>query len=426
MARIYRSGTKVMELSLQHAAVQALDADDPLAHKREAFHLPAGKIYLDGNSLGALPLTAIERMQTTMHQQWGEDLISSWNSHGWIDLPQQAGEKIAPLIGAASGQVICCDSISVNLFKLLATALHQRDDRHIILSAVDNFPTDLYMAQGMAALRGGNGCRLQVVNEGNLADAINDKVAVVLLSHVNFRSGYILPMQEITAAAHAAGALVIWDLAHSAGALPVELDACEADFAVGCGYKYLNGGPGAPAFIYAAKRHHRALQQPLSGWMGHRDPFAFDPVYAPAGGMLQFLSGTPPILSMAALDAALDVFADTSIADLREKSMALGTLFVELVNQCELATTLQLRSPEQSRQRGSQLAFSHPAAYGLCQALIERGVIVDFREPDILRLGFSPLYTSYMDIWNAVEHLRGVIAAGEQHDPRWQQRQKVT
>jgi len=248
----------------------------------------------------------------------------------------------------------------------------------------------------------------------------------VLLSHVNFRSGYVLPMREITAAAHDAGALVIWDLAHSAGALPVELDACEADFAVGCGYKYLNGGPGAPAFIYAARRHHSSLQQPLSGWMGHSDPFAFDPVYTPADGMSQFLSGTPPILSMASLDAALDVFADTSVASLRQKSLALGTLFVDLVNQCELAESLQLYSPEQPEQRGSQLAFSHPAAYGLCQALIERGVIADFREPDILRVGFSPLYTSYMDIWNAVEQLRAAIAAGEQLDSRWQQRQKVT
>lgn len=406
--------------------VQALDQDDALTHKRAAFHLDEGKIYLDGNSLGALPRVAIDRIQATLQQQWGEDLISSWNKHGWIDLPQRVGEKIAPLVGAAPGQVICCDSISVNLFKLLATALSMRPDRSVVLSVGDNFPTDLYMAQGLAALGGDTQCQLQQVAEHELVAAINADVAVVMLSHVNFRSGYILPMREITAAAHAAGALVIWDLAHSAGALPVELDACEVDLAVGCGYKYLNGGPGAPAFLYAAARHHANIQQPLSGWMGHRDPFAFDPVYAPGEGMLQFLCGTPPILSMTALDAALDVFSDTSMAALRQKSMALGELFVALVAQCELAESLDLRSPALPGERGSQLAWSHPAAHGLCQAWIEHGVTADFREPDILRVGFSPLYTSFTDIWEAVERLRTVIGRGAHLDARWQRRQKVT
>jgi kynureninase len=407
--------------------IKAMDAADPLAHKRAEFQLPAGKIYLDGNSLGALPLAVIDRLQATVLEQWGEDLISSWNKHAWIDLPERVGEKIAHLtLGAAPGQVICCDSISVNLFKLLASAIKLRPGRRVVLSAADNFPTDLYMVQGLESLVGESTSQLQQAAESDLVQTIDETVAVVLLSHVNFRSGAILPMSAITAAAHAAGALVIWDLAHSAGALPVELDKCQVDFAVGCGYKYLNGGPGAPAFIYAAKRHHSNIQQPLTGWMGHRDPFAFDPHYQAAEGMAQFMCGTPPILSLAALDAALDVLADTKSAQRRHKSIALGQLFVDLVSQCELADVLQLQSPADSEQRGSQLAWSHPEAYGLCQAWIEHGVTADFREPDILRVGFSPLYTSYMDIYEAIERLRAVMASGAHLDPRWQHRHKVT
>jgi kynureninase len=408
------------------STIKAMDAADPLAHKRAEFKLRAGCIYLDGNSLGALPLAVIDRLHATVTQQWGDDLISSWNSHDWIDLPQGVGEKIAPLIGAGPGQVICCDSISVNLFKLLACAMQMRPGRTVILSAVDNFPTDLYMVQGLAGLKGEHNCTLSQVVESELLDAIDETVAVVMLSHVNFRSGQIMSLQAITQAAHAAGALVIWDLAHSAGALPVELDSCEVDFAVGCGYKYLNGGPGAPAFVYAAKRHHAAIQQPLSGWMGHRDPFAFDPLYKPGEGMLQFLCGTPPILSLAALDAALDVFADTNSEQRRRKSTALGALFVDLIHQCELADSLQLYSPTDPEQRGSQLAWRHAEAYGLCQAWIEHEVTADFREPDILRVGFSPLYTSFMDIYEAIERLRRIVASGAHLDSRWQQRQKVT
>ena len=408
------------------SAVIALDRDDPLAGKRSAFQLPADKVYLDGNSLGALPVAVTGSMQATLLEHWGEDQISSWNNHGWIDLPQRAGEKIAPLIGAAEGQVICCDSISVNLFKLLAAALAMRPRRGVILSAQDNFPTDLYMAQGIGKLLGEARCHLHQVPTSQIMSAIDSKVAVVMLSHVDFRSGKILPMREITAAAHAAGALVIWDLAHSAGVLPVTVDADHVDFAVGCGYKYLNGGPGAPAFVYAAARHHAQIQQPLCGWMGHRDPFSFEPNYAAAEGMQQFLCGTPPVLSMVALDAALDVFADVSVADLRNKSIALGELFVELVMQCELAELLTLRSPAKPDERGSQLAWSHPAAYGLCQAWIEQGVTADFREPDLLRVGFSPLYSSFSDVWVAIERLRAVVSQGAHLDPRWQQKNRVT
>lgn len=407
-------------------AISELDRLDPLARQRDAFALPRDKIYLDGNSLGALPRAAVARVQDTLQQQWGADLIASWNRHGWIDLPLQVGEKIAPLVGAAPGQVICADSISVNLFKLLSVVSLLRPERPVILSAADNFPTDLYMVQGLSRLLGEQRLRLVQVAEEEIVDALSDQVAAVLLSHVNFRSGRILPMADISSAAHAAGALAIWDLAHSAGAMPVALDQCDVDFAVGCGYKFFNGGPGAPAWVYAARRHQDAVQQPLSGWMGHRAPFAFDPEYEAAPGMLQYLCGTPPILSMAALDAALDLFAEVDMEALRAKSVALGTLFLELLQKTELAAELRLLSPSESEQRGSQLAFSHPQGYGLVQAWIERGVVADFREPDVLRVGFAPLYNSYGDIWQALEALREVVAGREHLDPRWSERQKVT
>ncbi|MDJ0877703.1 MAG: kynureninase [Halieaceae bacterium] len=411
---------------INREAVAELDRLDPLALLRDAFALPRDRIYLDGNSLGALPRAAVSRVQDTVQQQWGADLISSWNRHGWIDLPQAVGEKIAPLVGAAPGQVICADSISVNLFKLLSVVSMLRPDRSVVLSAADNFPTDLYMVQGLSGLLGEQRLRLVQVAEAEIADALNEQVAAVLLSHVNFRTGRILPMAGITAAAHAVGALTVWDLAHSAGAMPVALDDCQADFAVGCGYKFFNGGPGAPAWVYAAERHQGSVQQPLSGWMGHRAPFDFDPDYQAAAGMLQYLCGTPPILSMAALDAALDLFADIDMEALRAKSVALGTLFLELLDKTELAGQLRLLSPADPAERGSQLAFSHPEAYGLVQAWIERGVVADFREPDVLRVGFAPLYNSYGDIWEALESLRAVVATGEHMDPRWAQRQKVT
>ena len=408
------------------ADVAGLDERDPLAHKRLEFELPVDRVYLDGNSLGALPRAVSARLQQTLDQQWGCDLIESWTKHDWINLPVSVGEKIAPLIGAAPGQVACADSISVNLFKLLAVALALRPGRSGVLSASDNFPTDLYMAQGLEGLGVEGSCRLLQVAEADIAAALDDRVAVLLLSHVNFRSGRLLPMQELTAAAHEAGALVIWDLAHSAGAMPVALDECGVDFAVGCGYKYFNGGPGAPAFLYVADRHQDTVSQPLSGWMGHRAPFEFNPLYEPAVGVTRYLCGTPPILSMSALDAALDLFGDVDMAALRNKSLALGTLFTELVEQSPLAGELNLFSPAEPEARGSQLSWSHAEAYGLVQALIERGVVTDFREPDLLRVGFSPLYNSHADVYRAVETLAAVIAAGEHLDSRWQTRKQVT
>jgi kynureninase len=403
-----------------------LDRDDPLAHLRSQFELPTGRIYLDGNSLGALPLAVKSRLADVVAGQWGQDLIASWNRHHWIDLPITLGERIAPLVGAAPGQVLCTDSISVNLFKLLAVALQLRPGRRVILSQQDNFPTDLYMAEGLAGLLGNSRCESRAVPEARLLDSLDDSVAVLMLTQVNFRTGHLHDMQEITAAAQRAGALVLWDLAHSAGALPVELDACAVDMAVGCGYKYLNGGPGAPAFLYLAQRHQDQVQQPLSGWMGHQRAFDFDPRYEPASGIARFLSGTPGILGMAALDAALDVFAGLELAQLRRKSLTMTRLFMDAVTAEPALAELGCLTPRADARRGSQVSLCHPHGYAIAQALIERGIIVDFRAPDIIRFGFAPLYNSYIELGTAVTALVDIVAHRHYEAPRFQLRSRVT
>jgi len=406
--------------------VQELDRNDPLADKRLEFALPGNIIYLDGNSLGALPSVALERSHHVMEQQWGRNLVTSWNTHQWIDLPTKVGEKIAPLLGAACGQVICCDSTSVNLFKLLCTALGMQQNRRVVVSQKDNFPADLYMAQGLSQISQGNYCELEVFEDTDLEARLDATVAVLMLTHVNFRTGKLHDMRRLTELAHEKGILVIWDLAHSTGALPLMLDEWGVDFAVGCGYKYLNGGPGAPAFIYAAERHHPSIKQPLSGWMGHAAPFAFAQNYQAAPGVQQFLCGTPPILSMSVMDAALSVFEDVDMQVLRNKSIGLSELFLQLVEGSEAMHELKLISPRERRERGSQLAFAHPKAFSICQALIERGVIADFRAPDVLRFGFAPLYLSYQDIWKAVHTLTGIMTNKIYHGDKYSQPQKVT
>ena len=408
------------------SAIQQADAQDPLACKRDEFALKTGQIYLDGNSLGALPKAARQRAMDVVEQQWGDDLITSWNRHQWIDLPVSVGEKIAPLIGAEAGQVICCDSISVNLFKLLACALNMQPGRHRVISQKDNFPTDLYMVEGISRFVGEKNCELHLVEAQHIEAALDDSVAVLMLTHVNFRSGQIHDMQRLTRLAHQKGILVIWDLAHSAGALPVHLDACNVDFAVGCGYKYLNGGPGAPAFVYAAKRHHANLTQPLQGWMGHAKPFAFDHRYQPAQGMQCFLVGTPAVLSMAVLDEALNVFDGVDMSLVRRKSVQQSELFIQLLEASFELGEFTLASPEDASQRGSQVSVSNHHAYAICQALIAQGVIADFRAPDILRFGFTPLYTSYEDVWNAAAHLRRIMTEKTYLQPAFQVKAKVT
>ncbi len=413
-------------MSTSRAVCVALDAEDPLKDCRSSFVLPEGVIYLDGNSLGALPKAVPAALKTLTEQEWGRDLIGGWNQHGWIDLGREVGAKLAPLLGARAEEVIAADSISVNLFKLLAAALRLRPGRRVILSSAENFPTDLYVAQGLEALLERSRCELKLVPEAQLAGALDDSVAVLMATHVNFRSGRLLDMAGLTSAAHEVGALVLWDLAHSAGALPLALDELAVDLAVGCGYKYLNGGPGAPAYAYVAARHLDALEQPLSGWMGHADPFAFSPSYEPAPGIERLQAGTPSVLAMRALSAALDLWKGVDMARVRAKSLALAALFLELVESSSALADLELRSPRAADERGSQLSFAHAEGYAMVQALIAEGVIGDFRAPDLLRFGFTPLYLRYVDVWDAVAGLERIVVEGRHREPQFQKRARVT
>jgi len=412
-----------MTITLQ--TCREMDAADPLARSHDAFVLPAGVVYLDGNSLGALPRQAEERVRAVMTQQWGKDLIKSWNVHDWIGAPARIGAKIARLIGAKPSEVLVADSTSLNVFKALHAALCLRPERRVILSDDGNFPTDLYMAQGLTELLGATH-RLKIVPSGEIASALTEDVAVLMLTEVDYRTGRLFDMATLTKAAHDMGVLTLWDLAHSAGAFPVDLNGCGADFAVGCGYKYLNGGPGAPAFIYVAERWQGSAEQPLFGWMGHDAPFAFDLDYRPRPGIARFLVGTPPILSLTALEAGLDLFAEVELEALRRKSGALGDLFIALVEQELAGSGLALASPRRAAERGSQVSYRHPEGYPIMQALIARGVIGDFRAPDILRFGFAPLYVSFTDIWNAVAQLVAVIAGQEWRKPEFRRRAAVT
>jgi kynureninase len=412
-----------MSIALQDC--RAMDAADPLAKCRDEFALPAGVVYLDGNSLGALPRQAERRVREVMTRQWGQDLIKSWNLHDWIGAPARAGAKIARLIGAKPNEVVVADSTSLNVFKALHAALRLRPGRHVILSDEGNFPTDLYMAQGLTQVLGSTHA-LKIVSPDRIASALTDDVAVLMLTEVDYRSGRLHDMAALTRAAHEKGALTLWDLAHSAGAFPVDLNGSGADFAVGCGYKYLNGGPGAPAFIFVAERWQGSAEQPLFGWMGHDAPFAFDLDYRPRPGIDRFLVGTPPILSLTALEAGLDLFADVELGALRRKSGALGDLFIALVEQELPGSGLALASPRNAAERGSQVSFRHPEGYPIMQALIARGVIGDFRAPDILRFGFAPLYVSFADVWNAVAQLAAVMAGMEWQRPEFRRRAAVT
>ncbi|TQV80743.1 kynureninase [Denitrobaculum tricleocarpae] len=401
------------------------DRNDPLGPMRAQFRIPAGTIYLDGNSLGPMPRTTPERVAKAVEEEWGEDLIRSWNKHGWIELPQRCGAKIADLIGAAAHEVVVADSTSVNLFKLLAAALRLRPDRRVILSDTGNFPTDLYVAQGLIELLD-KGHELRLVEPEKALEAIDDSVALVMLTQTDYRSGRRHNMAEITSKAHGVGALVLWDLAHSAGAFPVDLRGAKADFAVGCGYKYLNGGPGAPAFLFVAEQHQNQVRPPLSGWMGHEAPFQFDRDYRPAAGISRNLCGTPAILSMTALDAGLDILQKAGMTAIREKSVRMTELFIELMETHCADFGFELFSPRDPEIRGSQVSFRHQQGYPIMAALIEQDVIGDFRAPDILRFGFTPLYLRYGDIWDAVQILRDIMTEGSWDQPKFHKRQAVT
>lgn len=413
-------------MTITHADLAALDRHDPLAGFRDAFQLEAGLVYLDGNSLGPLLKSVARRVTEVVANEWGQGLIRSWNLHDWIELPQRIGDKIAPLIGAKPGEVIVADSTSVNLFKLLAAGLSLQPERTVVLSARDNFPTDLYMAEGLAGLIGSERCSLRLSDPENLLDAIDERTAMVMLTHVDFRSGRMFDMQAVTRAAHESGALVVWDLAHSAGAVPVNLNECDVDMAVGCGYKFLNGGPGAPAFVFVAERHQPVVQQPLSGWMGHDDPFAFSSGYAPAAGMKRFLSGTPAVIGHAALDSAMDLWQQVDVGQVREKSLRLGDCLIELMENEPALGGFELASPRSGNLRGSQVSFAHPDGYAIMQALIDDLVIGDFRAPDLLRFGLTPLYTRYVDIGEAVSRLADIMTSKRHRQPRYQLRNTVT
>lgn len=398
-----------------------LDASDPLRAFRERFSLPQGVVYLDGNSLGALPKDTPARLEQVVRGEWGEGLIRSWNDADWINLPQRVGAKIAPLIGAQADEVIACDSVSVNLFKLIGAALSMQPQRKVILSEPGNFPTDLYMiagleAQGLATRR--------LASRERIEAALDESVALLLLTHVHYKYGEPFDMVALTKAAHDVGALVLWDLSHSGGALPVDLNAANADFAVGCGYKYLNGGPGAPAYAYVARRHQEALSQPLTGWMGHAAPFAFTDDYTPAPGIDRLLAGTPGILGLAALEVGVDLIAEIGVDRLASKSRALSEFFRQAV--ADRLPDLELVSSPDPMARGSQLSFRHTQAYAICQALIARGIIGDFRDPDILRFGFAPAYVSFEDVFGAACALADVIVTGEWRRPEFQERAAVT
>ncbi|MDP5102801.1 MAG: kynureninase [Erythrobacter sp.] len=397
------------------------DAADPLARYRAHFTLPEGVVYLDGNSLGALPKATPAALARVVEQEWGEGLIRSWNSAGWFEAARRIGSKIAPLIGAAPNEVVACDTVSVNLFKLIAAALAMRPGRKVILSEPGNFPTDIYMVQGLE--RQGLATRRLAPRE-EITAALDDDVALLMLTHAHYKTGELFDMAALTEAAHAAGAFVLWDLSHSTGALPVDLNGVGADFATGCGYKYLNGGPGAPAFAYVAERHHADLEQPLTGWFGHARPFAFSDDYEAAPGIEQMQCGTSPILGLTALEVGVDLIAEIGIGRLHGKSQALSEFFLECL--MALDVQLDLISPPASGARGSHISFRHPDAYAICQALIARGVIGDFRDPDVLRLGFAPAYLRFADIAAAARHLADVLESGEWQRDEFSQRAAVT
>ncbi|HVH65047.1 MAG TPA: kynureninase [Candidatus Acidoferrum sp.] len=402
----------------------SFDRQDPLARFRDEFALPDNVIYLDGNSLGALPRTTVSRVNEIVTEEWGNGLIRSWNAAHWIEAPRRIGDKIANLIGAQPGEVIVADSTSVNLFKLLAEGLKLQPERHFILTETNNFPTDLYVAQGLIQLLGKYA--LRAVDRGQLEHAIDGSVAVVMLTHVDYTTGEIHDMRRITAAAHKYGALMLWDLSHSAGVVPLDLNACDVDLAVGCGYKYLNGGPGAPAYLFIASALQEAVRPPISGWMGHAAPFEFERDYRPAAGIARQLAGSPPIISMLALEVAIDLWLRVDQQEVRRKSMALGDLFIRLVDETCRGLGVDVASPRDPTMRGSQVSLRHRQAYPVMRALIDAGVIGDFRTPDLMRFGFAPLYTRYVDVFDAVRCLHQVLTSKAWQRPEYATRLTVT
>ncbi|HWD95287.1 MAG TPA: kynureninase [Acidimicrobiales bacterium] len=401
-----------------------MDTADELAALRDQFSLAEGEIYLDGNSLGPVSRDVSVRVNEVVSDEWAKGLVRSWNDAGWMDMPISLGDRIAPLIGAKSGEVLVADTLTFMLAKLIGGALDQRRDRHVVLTDRDNFHSDLYIVEAMAA-RAGRPITVKAMARVDIPAALNDDVALVMLTHVDFRSGEMLDLHSITRAVHDVGALMLWDFAHSTGAVPLDVEGAGVDFAAGCGYKYLNGGPGAPAFCYVRTAWQGQLENPLPGWLGHARPFDFEPSYEAAPGMRAFVTSSPSIVALAALDGALNVFDHASMAQIRSKSLGLTDLFIELI-EARLANVFDLVTPREHAQRGSQVSLAHPEAYGIVQALIARGVIGDFRAPDIARFGFTPLYLRFIDVYDAADMLCDVMETKAYLEPAFRVRKPVT
>ncbi len=402
----------------------ALDATDELAPLRREFRLDDKVIYLDGNSLGPVCERTRARVQETIDQEWAEGLVTSWNAAGWMATPTRLGNRLAALIGARSGEVLVADTLTFCLAKLIGGALDQRPDRHVVLTDAANFHSDIYIVEAMAK-RAGRPVTVKAIRREALTQELDDDVALVMLTHVDYRTGEMLDMKDITSKVHALGALMLWDLAHSAGAVPVDLTDADADFAAGCTYKYLNGGPGAPGFLYVRSSWQGVLENPLPGWLGHARPFDFELVYEPAQGMQAFVTSSPSIIALAALDGALDVWDHATMSQVRAKSLALTDLFIQLVDE-RLPGQFDVVTPLDHALRGSQVSLRHSDGYAIIQALIESGVIGDFRAPDICRFGFTPLYVRYIDVYEAVDRMVEVMAVGSFRDPRFAVRHAVT
>ena len=408
------------------ADLKHLDKQDPLSKYREEFFLPKNTIYFDGNSLGPVPKKTIKNLNKTINEEWGKDLINSWNKANWINLPQALGDKIAPLLGAKSGEVVVVDSSSLNLFKVLTSALRLNKNRKKIVSESTNFPSDLYILEGVNGMLN-NHYECQLIDDDiNFEKYIDSSTAVVMLSHINYKTGRISDMKKITDYAHQQGALVVWDLSHSVGVIPMDLHNIGVDFAVGCTYKHLNGGPGAPGFLYVHSDLIAIVSQPLSGWLGHSDPFAFEAKYTPANNINKFICGTPSILSYKAVESALDIFDEISLEQVREKSIQLSELFIKLIQQECGDFGFELFSPIDAALRGSQISYKHENAYPIMQSLISRGIIGDYREPNILRFGISPLYMRYEDVWSAIICLKNIMQSNEWDSSNFKIRNYVT
>jgi kynureninase len=408
-------------LTVKH--FEALDNVDPLASYRELFELPTNTIYADGNSLGAMPKAAMACAEQVVKEEWGNQLIRSWVSNDWINSSSRIGNKVAPLVGAESGEVLVCDTTSINIFKLAAAAMELNSGRCKIISETGNFPTDLYMLQGLERFSKGR-VELVVLPKEDIFDAVDENTALVVLTHVHYKTGFRFDMKAVTAQVHAKGALMLWDLSHSVGAMNVSLNEYDVDFAVGCGYKYLNGGPGAPAFLFVAERHQRNIQSPLSGWLGHSSPFAFVDDYQPADDIKRMLCGTPSVVASSLLEVGVDIMSSVDMLLIRDKSIQLGNLFIQLVEQC--CPEFTLISPKDDSLRGSHISLIHKEGYAITQALIAQGIIGDFRAPNVLRFGLTPLYMSYLDIWNIIQAIVDVMTYEKWNNVEFKTVQAVT